>query len=122
MAYALQGTEVPRHPEVRIVPLQEAVQVQGLLSNRQVPHQVAERRQGAADPGLLSPNPHFVSPAPIPGAVQGEADEVDRLRSSSPSFRCVPCGEPAELDQFRFVRFQRQIELRQPLAQDTPMV
>ena len=49
VAYALQGTEVPCYPEVRIVPLQEAVQVQGLLSNRQVPHpphQVTEHRQG----------------------------------------------------------------------------
>ena len=69
MAYALQGTEVPRHPEVRIVPLQEAVQVQGLLSNRQVPRSAASGRgasSGCGGPGTsqsriptLYPPPRF---------------------------------------------------------------
>ena len=118
--HPVQRAEISGDTKVGIVSAEYQIEVIHLLLHRQMPHpphQVLQAHECAlqARPFGAHPNPKVAFQ--IARAIQGEAQKVDCLRTSSPVFARVPLCEATKFNQFGLGRFKGQAELPQSFAQ-----
>src|ERR1700740_959892 len=117
---SLHCAEVPGSAVIRIVTAKHLVEVLNLLRDRRVPHPphlVLQTRKRTSQASLLRKQPHSKVAFPIAGAVQREAQKIDRLRASTTTLARVSLRIATKFDEFGFRLCQGQAKLPQSLAQ-----
>ena len=114
--YLLQCPNVSGNAVVRIVTAEHLIEVFRLLPERQVPpppHLVLQVHQRAPQSRLFRTQPHPKVTFLIAGAVQREAQKVNRLRASTATLARVSLRKATKFDEFGFRLCQGQAKLSQ---------
>src|SRR5215471_3696462 len=116
----LQCPDVTGHAVVGIVTAKHLIELVGLILDRLVPHPphlVLQMHQRTPQSCLLRTQPHSKVAFLIAGAVQGEAQKINRLRASPATLARVSLRIATKFDEFGLRLCQGQAKLPQSLAQ-----
>jgi cytochrome c biogenesis factor len=108
----LQCPEIPGNAVVRIVAAKHLVKLVSLLLDRQVPHPphlVLQMRKRSSQSYLLRTHAHSKVAFLIAGAVQSEAQKINRLRTSTATLARVSLRKATKFDEFGFRLRQMRI-------------
>jgi hypothetical protein len=107
----LQSPDVPGNAVVRIVTAKHLIELVNLLLDWQVPHSphlVLQVHQRTSQACLFRTQPHSKVAFLIAGAVQGEAQKINRLRASTATLARVSLRIATKFDEFGLCLCQGQ--------------
>ena len=113
-----QRTDIPGDAVVSIVSTEHWIEMIHLILERQVPHLphlVMQAHERASQSCLFCTHTNPKVAFLIARAVQGKAQEVNRLRAFPATFAGVSMRKSTKFDELGLFRFQGQTELSQPL-------
>jgi len=116
----LQCPNISGNAVVRIVTAKHLVEVLNLLRDwlmPYLPHLILQTRKRASQSCLLRRQSHSKVAFLVSGAIQSQAQKINRLRTSTTTLVRIALRKATKFDKFGFRLRQSQAELPKPLAQ-----